>query len=216
MNYVNHMDTMYSYTDPWNYHCRHIYPRGVYSFRQKQKEETLYMLQAHKEGQLIEYHHRSFVNNCREGFLDLIKAAIYYGIDVKSHNNAAICVAKISLPVIKLLHENGADLNARNNIVFKRAFAVSDIEVCKYLLDNGAVIWWVYQSEHNWRSHERYKLLLLLTTYGLDINHLTKEHSKKVKRYHKIRFMIYLRRIIDLKHPLLDLNKTLYNILEFI
>lgn len=216
MDNIYDMYDMYEYREPWHYYNRHIYPRGVYSFRQKQKEETSYMLHAYNEGKLIDYHNRSFVHNCREGFLELIKTAIHYCIDVQAHNNAAICAAKISLPVIKLLHENGADLNARNNIPFKRAFNVSDLEVCKYFLENGANTWWIYQSEHNWKSHDRYQLLLLFTTYGLDINHITKEHSKKVKLYHKIRFMIYLRRVINLNHPLLDLNKTLYNILEFI
>lgn len=88
-----------------------------------------------------------------KGDVSLLKAVIAQGADVNKPNFRGITPlmfavqpirGSVSLDVVKCLVENGADVNARrkgeyvDESVLTRASELADVEVIKYLLENGA------------------------------------------------------------------------------
>ncbi|AZL89166.1 ankyrin repeat protein [Megavirus baoshan] len=83
------------------------------------------------------------------GYIEIVKFCIDHGIDVTIQNNRAIklasesssyccCSNEASLDVVKLLVENGADIHIEQEYVLKKAIKVNNIELVKYLLEQGA------------------------------------------------------------------------------
>ncbi|AVG46418.1 ankyrin repeat protein [Acanthamoeba polyphaga mimivirus] len=82
------------------------------------------------------------------GYIEIVKLCISHGIDVTIQNNQAIklasesngyccCSSETSLNVVKLLVENGADIHIEEGCVLKRAIKFNNVELVKYLLEQG-------------------------------------------------------------------------------
>jgi len=68
---------------------------------------------------------------------NLIKQGIDVNVRVRSHGITPLCYAK-NVEIAKLLIENGADVNAKNNVGETPLFKTQSVEIAKLFIENGA------------------------------------------------------------------------------